>query len=58
MAIMAIVFWAFRASGGRKAGTPLLIASIPVKAVHPEAKVWSKRNGVTGIAALAGSGGN
>jgi hypothetical protein len=27
---------AFRDFGGRKAGTPLLIASTPVNAVHPE----------------------
>ena len=38
IAIQRIVTAAFRASGSRKAGTPLEIASTPVSAVHPEAK--------------------
>ena len=35
--MMARVFAALRALGGRNAGTPLLIASTPVSAVQPEA---------------------
>jgi hypothetical protein len=34
--IISSVTWAFRAFGGRNAGTPLAIASTPVRAVHPE----------------------
>lgn len=36
--IAARVLAALRLLGRRKAGTPLLIASTPVSAVHPEAK--------------------
>jgi len=36
--IHTMVMAAFFDSGGRKAWTPLLIASIPVKAVQPAAK--------------------
>jgi hypothetical protein len=34
---------ALRAFGGRNAGTPLLMASTPVSAVHPEANARSSR---------------
>src|SRR5665648_1123493 len=37
VAMMASVLAAFLALGGRKFGTPLLTASTPVSAVHPEA---------------------
>ena len=35
---------ALRETGSRKAVMPLLMASIPVSAVQPAAKVWSRRN--------------
>jgi len=44
MPIAAIVRAAFRALGLRNAGTPLEIASTPVKAVHPEEKDRNSRN--------------
>jgi hypothetical protein len=44
----AIVWLAWRVSGGRKMGTPLLIDSMPVSAVQPEEKVCSSRNNVSG----------
>ncbi len=42
--IAASVVAAFFALGLRKAGTPLLMASTPVRAVHPEAKARIVRN--------------
>ena len=50
-AIQPSVMAAFRDSGGRKAGMPLEIASIPVKAVHPEANARSPRNHASGSTA-------
>ena len=47
-AIQIRVMLAFFASGGRKAWTPLLTASIPVIAAQPEAKARSSRKTVTG----------
>ncbi len=44
--IIASVLAALRAFGARKAGTPLLIASTPVKAVHPEANARKSRTTV------------
>ncbi len=41
--MMTSVFWALRAFGGLKAGTPLAIASTPVSAVHPDEKARSVR---------------
>ena len=41
---MSSVVAAFLLLGLRKAGTPLLIASTPVSAVHPEEKARSSRN--------------
>ena len=45
------VFPAFLDSGGLKAGTPLLMASIPVRAVQPVAKVWRIKKRVKGCVA-------
>ena len=46
---IAIIVWpAFLVSGGRKDGTPLLIASMPVIAVHPVEKVCNSRVVVRG----------
>ncbi len=41
---MARVAAALALCGRRKAGTPLLIASTPVSAAHPEEKARSSRN--------------
>ena len=41
------------ALGPAKAGTPLLIASTPVSAVHPDAKARSARNSVNAPPTLA-----
>ncbi len=46
-AIVVIVFAAFRASGGLKAGTPLAIASTPVRATDPPANARSSRKSVS-----------
>ncbi len=43
---------AFLASGGRKDGTPLLIDSIPVKAVHPVEKACRTSRSVSGSTAV------
>jgi hypothetical protein len=45
-AIQPSVIAALRDSGGRKAGMPLEIASMPVMAVQPEANARSTRNPV------------
>jgi hypothetical protein len=45
--ITVSVVRAFFHSGGWKAGTPSLIASTPVSAVHPEAKALSSRKMLT-----------
>ena len=50
-AITINVIPALCVSRGLKAGTPLLIASMPVKAVQPAAKVCSIRTGVTATSA-------
>ena len=47
-AITQRVRLALRETGSRNAVTPLLMASIPVRAVHPAAKVWSRRKEDTG----------
>jgi len=54
-AIQSSVVDAFRDCGARKAGTPLLMASIPVKAAQPEAKARTSRSSVTPC--KAGGGG-
>jgi hypothetical protein len=46
---------AFWASGRRNAGTPLEMASTPVRAVHPEAKACSTSSRPT-VAVWGGSG--
>ncbi len=43
IAIVSIVLAAFFASGGLKAGTPLAIASTPVRATEPAAKARRRR---------------
>ena len=69
IAIASIVLAAFFASGGLKAGTPLAIASTPVRATDPAAKArrmrmipsacvpsgtsWSSGGGVTGAPPVA-----
>ena len=57
---MIIIVWpAFLVSGGRKDGTPLLIASIPVMAVHPVENVCNKSavvKGTRGDGATGASG--
>jgi hypothetical protein len=45
-ATQAVVVAAFLDSGGRKAGTPLEMASTPVSAVQPEENARSRRNRV------------
>ena len=40
---------AFFASGRRKAGTPLLMASTPVRATAPEEKARMRANSVTPV---------
>ena len=55
VAIQRIVAAAFSASGSRKAGTPLEIASTPVSAVHPEAKARRTRNQVRAVVAGGGT---
>ncbi len=52
MAIMINVFRAFNHSIGLKTGTPLLIASMPVRAVQPAEKACMMRNKDSG--AIAG----
>ena len=52
-AMAAIVRWALRTTGSWKMGTALLIASTPVRAVAPLAKVRSSRKIVTGASAAA-----
>ena len=47
-AMMAKVRLALRDTGGRKTVIPLLMASIPVNAVQPAAKVCSSRTSVIG----------
>ena len=42
-AIATSVFAAFLASGGWNAGTPLAIASVPVRATDPLANAFSRR---------------
>jgi hypothetical protein len=46
--IIIMVWPAFLVAGDRKDGTPLLIASIPVTAVHPVENVRSTRSVVRG----------
>jgi len=48
MPIATIVLAAFFDSGGLNACTPLLIASIPVRAVHPPAHARNHRYGLQG----------
>jgi hypothetical protein len=43
IAMAPIVFAAFFASGGLKAGTPLAMASTPVRATDPPANALSRR---------------
>ncbi len=50
-AMASIVWLAWRVSGGLKTGTPLLIDSMPVRAVQPAEKVCSTSNRPTGCAA-------
>ena len=47
-AIHPSVTAAFRDSGSRKAGTALLIASTPVRAVQPDEKAFNRRKSVRG----------
>jgi hypothetical protein len=47
-AIQSSVMLALRDSGGRNAGTPSAMASIPVSAAHPEANARRIRNRVSG----------
>ena len=47
MAIMIRVLAAFFGSGGLKAGTPLAIASTPVRATEPPANALSNRKTVS-----------
>ena len=47
---------ALRDSGGRKAGMPLEIASVPVIAVQPEANALKIRNHVSGSTAATAGG--
>src|SRR2546428_12573973 len=54
-AIQIIVVAAFFDAGGRKAGTPFEIASMPVKAVQPEENARRGRN--SGSPSTAGTGG-
>src|SRR2546428_10181194 len=54
-AIQIIVVAAFFDAGGRKAGTPFEIASMPVKAVQPEENARRSRN--SGSPSTAGTGG-
>ena len=53
--IAVIVFAAFRASGGLKAGTPFVIASVPLSATEPKAKARTMR--ITDRASNPPSGG-
>ena len=54
MAIIVIVLAAFFDSGGLNAGTPLAMASTPVRATEPPANALSRR--IT-VRASTGSGG-
>ena len=54
MAIIVIVLAAFFDSGGLKAGTPLAMASTPVRATAPPANARSSR---IGVRSRTGSGG-
>jgi hypothetical protein len=54
-AIQARVRLAFFASGGLKAGTPLLTASMPVNVAHPEENARKTRKTVRGLVAVTGS---
>ena len=56
-AIQIIVVAAFFDAGGRKAGTPFEIASMPVKAVQPEENARRSRNSVSPSTAGTGGGG-
>src|SRR5437660_11459420 len=57
VAIQNMVVAAFWDAGGRKAGTPFEIASIPVKAVQPEENARRSRNRVSpSTAGTDGSG--
>ncbi len=47
---IASVVAALRLFGLRKAGTPLLMASTPVRAAHPEEKARSSRNAPASVA--------
>ncbi len=53
MAIAAIVLWALRTAGSLNTGTALLMASTPVRAVAPLAKVRRSRKSVTGVSTAA-----
>ena len=56
-AIQPSVMAALRDSGGRKAGMPLEIASMPVMAVQPEANARRMRNHVSASTAGMSGGG-
>ena len=53
--IAVIVFAAFFASGGLNAGTPLAIASTPVRATDPPANALSRRR-MPSVSAGSGKG--
>ena len=55
-AIQPSVIAALRDSGGRKAGMPLEIASVPVMAVQPEENARRTRNHTSGSVAATGGG--
>src|SRR2546422_7961285 len=57
VAIQIMVVAAFWDAGGRKAGTPFEIASMPVKAVQPEENARRSRNSVSPSTAGTGGGG-
>ena len=50
------VMAALRDSGGRKAGMPLEMASVPVMAVQPDENARSTRNQVSASVAAVGTG--